>query len=132
MIESVGKAIRGSSAPLVRFLAALFVLFSLQVPAQAAMVTTQSIVGAQADRAKVAEFLQRDQVRQAFVEQGVDADAALARVDRLTDAEVAMLADKIDEMPAGGDIVGAALLVFFVLLATDILGYTHVFPFVNR
>jgi hypothetical protein len=29
-------------------------------------------------------------------------------------------------------IVGAGLLVFFVLLVTDILGLTHVFPFVTR
>ena len=36
-------------------------------------------------------------------------------------------------MPAGGDgigaLVGAAVLIFLVLLLTDILGFTHVFPF---
>jgi len=41
----------------------------------------------------------------------------------------------VEHLPAGGNaigvIVGAAVLVFIVLLITDILGYTDVFPFVN-
>jgi hypothetical protein len=53
-----------------------------------------------------------------------------ARVAALSDAEAAELAARIDELPAGGvSILGAALIVFLVLLLTDILGYTKVFPF---
>jgi hypothetical protein len=133
MIQALRTSLRSTAAPFVKVLAALFVLCSLQVPAaNAAMVGTESLVISHAERAKVVEFLQRDQVQQAFTAQGVDAEDALARVDRLTDAEIATLAEKIDEMPAGGDIVGALLLVFFVLLITDLLGLTHVYPFVNR
>ena len=33
-----------------------------------------------------------------------------------------------DKAPAGG-IIGVILFVFFVLLVTDILGFTKVFPF---
>jgi hypothetical protein len=52
------------------------------------------------------------------------------RVGALTDAEAAELAGRIDELPAGGvGILGAILIVFLVLLLTDILGYTKVFPF---
>jgi len=40
-----------------------------------------------------------------------------------------MLADKLDSLPAGGDVIGALVLVFVILLVTDILGYTKVFPF---
>jgi hypothetical protein len=51
----------------------------------------------------------------------------------MTDEEAARLAARVDSLPAGGDgigaLVGAALLVFLVLLLTDILGFTHVFPF---
>ncbi|HVJ23762.1 MAG TPA: PA2779 family protein, partial [Burkholderiales bacterium] len=47
-----------------------------------------------------------------------------------TDAEAAELAARIDDLPAGGiGIVGAILVVFLVLLLTDILGYTKIFPF---
>ena len=53
-----------------------------------------------------------------------------ARVAALTDAEAAELAARLDELPAGGvSILGAILIVFLVLLLTDILGYTKVFPF---
>jgi hypothetical protein len=42
----------------------------------------------------------------------------------------------MDQLPAGGDglgtIIGAAVLIFLVLLITDILGFTHVFSFVNH
>jgi len=42
----------------------------------------------------------------------------------------------MDQLPAGGSaigtIVGAAVLIFLVLLITDILGFTHVFSFVNH
>ena len=45
-------------------------------------------------------------------------------------------AGKLRELPAGGNAVGAfigaALIVFLVLLLTDILGYTDVFPFVKK
>jgi hypothetical protein len=35
----------------------------------------------------------------------------------------------MDKAPAGGGIIGAIVLVFLVLLLTDILGFTKVFPF---
>ena len=43
-------------------------------------------------------------------------------------AYAARLAGQIDQAPAGG-IIGVILFVFFVLLVTDILGFTKVFPF---
>ena len=53
---------------------------------------------------------------------------ALERVAALTDDEAGRLAEQINSAPAGG-IIGALLLVFFVLLVTDILGLTKVYPF---
>jgi len=51
-------------------------------------------------------------------------------VAALSDDEVGKLAANIDALPAGGaDIIGAILLVFIVLLITDILGFTKIFPF---
>jgi hypothetical protein len=60
----------------------------------------------------------------------VSREQARARVAALSDAEAAELAARIDELPAGGiDVLGVALIVFLVLLLTDILGYTKIFPF---
>jgi hypothetical protein len=63
---------------------------------------------------------------------GVDPDAARARVDALGDDEVATLTSEIDRLPAGGtDVLTVVLVVFIILLITDILGVTKVFPFVK-
>ena len=59
---------------------------------------------------------------------GVSASDAGERVAALTDDEALRLAGEIDKAPAGG-IIGVILFVFFVLLVTDILGFTKVFPF---
>jgi hypothetical protein len=51
----------------------------------------------------------------------------------MSDDEVRSLSQRLDTLPAGGDafgtIITAAVLVFLVLLVTDILGYTKVFSF---
>ncbi len=67
---------------------------------------------------------------------GVNPEEAKIRVDSLTDQEIEKIAAGIDRLPAGGNglgaIVGTALIVFLVLLVTDILGYTDIFPFVKK
>lgn len=80
-------------------------------------------------RDQVNAFLNRADVRQALQGQGVNADAALERVQAMSDAEVAQLAGRIDQAPVGGDILGVLFTIFIVLLVTDILGLTKVFPF---
>jgi len=97
----------------------------------AAIVTTDQ-VNAGVERAQVRSFLDRDDVRSRLQEFGVDPAAARARVAALSGDEVAALAGRIDQLPAGGtDLLTALLIVFIVLLITDILGLTHVFPFIK-
>jgi len=109
---------------------------SVHVPlAQAALVGTEQLVTAaqgQAARQRLATLLQRDDVAAALQHNGVDPVQARARVDSLSDAEVQQLAGRIDQLPAGGDVLGLAVFVFLVLLLTDVLGYTDIFPFVKK
>lgn len=98
------------------------------LPALAGIVGTDTVV-AGAERERVASVLERSEVRVRLQALGVDPAHARARVAALSDAEAAQLAAQMDELPAGGDLLGAAVLVFLVLLATDIMGYTKVFPF---
>jgi hypothetical protein len=67
---------------------------------------------------------------------GVEPAEVEARLAALSPAELAQLSDRIDQLPAGqgtvGIIIGAALIVFLVLLITDIAGYTDIFPFVKK
>lgn len=119
-----------------RFMASTLVAstFAMGLPmqAQAGIIGTADIVSpaeAQQDRTQVQQFFAREDVQRALTARGVSADEALARVAAMTDAEVAQLADRIDQAPAGGEILGLLFTVFVILLVTDILGLTKVFPF---
>lgn len=98
------------------------------LPASAGIVTTDQVASS-AQRERVRNFLDRQEVRAKLESLGVDPNAAKARVDALTDQEANDLAASIDRLPAGGDILGLVFTVFIVLLITDILGLTKVFPF---
>lgn len=107
--------------------------------AQAKMVTTDQVIEQSSpsdDRARVRDFLAREDVQQELIRLGVDPEEAASRIDSLSDEEVRQIAGRMDELPAGegavGVIVGAALIVFLVLLITDILGVTDVFSFVKK
>jgi hypothetical protein len=99
------------------------------LPASAGIVATDQIQAYSA-REKVRSFLDRIDVRARMEALGVDPEAARARVDALTDEEVSQLAGRIDQLPAGGDsVLGILFAIFIILLITDILGLTKVFPF---
>jgi hypothetical protein len=84
-------------------------------------------------RAHLASLLDRADARAALESRGVSAEDAKARVAALSDDEVDRLAARFDSLPAGGSgfetLLWFAFLVFLVLLITDILGFTKVFPF---
>jgi len=101
---------------------------SAPLPALAGIVSTDTVV-AGAERERLAGMLDRSEVRERLRALGVDPANAKARVAALSDAEAAQLAAQLDELPAGGDILWAAVLIFLVLLVTDMMGYTKIFPF---
>jgi len=113
-----------------RLIATLLVIcIALPLPSQAAMLATDKALG-MGDRVRVNQLLDRSEVRARLAQYGVNAQDAKARVAALSDDEVARLAARIDSLPAGGEgIIGAIVLIFLVLLLTDILGFTKVFPF---
>lgn len=99
------------------------------LPASAGIIATDQ-VATSAERDRVKSFFDRAEVRARMQALGVSPQAARDRVDALGDEEVAALAGRLDQLPAGGtDLLSVALIVFLVLLLTDILGYTKVFPF---
>ncbi len=116
---------------------ASFLFASVILPAaQAQMVGTDALLRAQQmqqERAAVATALERADVREALLNYGVDPAQVQARVDSLSTDEVHALAQNIEQLPtAGDDPLGILLFIFVLLLITDILGLTHVFPFVNH
>ncbi|WP_197703283.1 PA2779 family protein [Sulfurifustis variabilis] len=128
--------LRRLSRPLSHLVVLGLLALSVHVPAaQAAIVTTDAIVSAQQadeDRARVKGLLDREDVKRRLAAAGVNPTDVAARVDALSDTEVHALAGKMDELPAGGDALGVLVFVFVVLLITDILGFTDIFPFVKK
>ena len=106
---------------------------SLTTPAHAALVTTAEVIapggGANAERERIQGWLAREDVARQLQDYGVKASDAQARVAALTDDEARSLGAQIDTLPAGGDVIGVLFAVFIILLVTDILGFTKVFPF---
>ncbi|MFT3956229.1 MAG: PA2779 family protein [Piscinibacter sp.] len=104
--------------------------------AQATLVSTEQVAASEGvtsaaeQRAHVNELLNRTDVAAALQERGIDMAQAQARIAALTDAEVAHLSHTLDTAPAGAsDILGTIVFIFLLLLITDILGFTKIFPF---
>jgi hypothetical protein len=102
--------------------------------AQAAMIGVEQLNQAatsagDANRARILETLNRADVIAELERQGVSPQQARERIAALSDKDAALLAEKAANAPAGGDIVGVILVVFLVLLLTDLLGLTKIFPF---
>jgi hypothetical protein len=133
------KIIRKKIGFISLFMATIMLMIATPYqPLLAAMVPTDATISkitAQDARDHLKTLISRNDIKNALISQGIDPDEAKARVDSLSDSEVIEVAGKIEQLPAGGGVfgalIGAALIVFLVLLLTDILGYTDVFPFVK-
>ncbi|WP_207263751.1 PA2779 family protein [Desulfovibrio sp. Huiquan2017] len=121
----------------------LFVVLALLTlnvsAARAGLVSTEAAMAANRNaenRAMVLAQLQRDDVRQVLESKGLSVSEVEQRVSALSDAEINRIAEHVNDLPAGGGffgvLVGAALLVFIILLITDMAGATDVFPFVKK
>jgi hypothetical protein len=122
---------------IARLLVVSMIVFSFPLgSAHAGMIGTET--AQQADempalRARVQAFMERGDVQAQMQQLGVDGNAAKARAQSLTDAEVRQIAGKLDQLPAGAgaDWLGVVLVIFVVLLITDLLGLTKIFPFIG-
>lgn len=131
------EKLRRLSKPVSHLVVLGLLALSLHLPAvHAGMIGTEAVVNAaqvQQDRERLRDVFNRDDVKAQLIARGVDAAQVQARIDSLTDEEVQSLSGKINQLPAGGDsFLGALVFVFIVLLITDILGFTNIFPFVKH
>jgi hypothetical protein len=117
-----------------RILAAFLILclghLGLLQSAAAAVVDTQTVLHLQ-DRAAAISGVQaalgRADVQRALESLGVDPLQAQERVSALTDAEIAVLQNRLEQLPAAGDggwlLLVVLLTVLVVLFATGKLRY---------
>ena len=117
----------------------IFSLIAVTMPAPAwgaENVSTDTLIEESvhaAERALVYEFMSREDVQQEIISLGVDPDEAMNRLNTLSDSEIQQIAGEIESIPAGqsalGTVLGAALVVFVILLITDFMCLTNVFKF---
>lgn len=115
---------------LKRFLLCLMALSAVTLtlqPAYAGLVSTAEVhQGAMLQLQAMPE--KRDWLQQQLITGGVEQPLAIKRVAALTDEQVNQVYQRIDEHPAGGNIIITVLLIFLI---TDIVGVTDIFPFIR-
>ncbi len=112
--------IRKKAQPVAILMIILTLLLSVPYQAAfAALVETETMLDVsrgQEARETLKQFMAHKDVRTAIVFQGVDPAEADARLNSLSDAEVIQLADQIDQLPAGGDVLGLAIAVLVIVI----------------
>ena len=103
---------------------------SLQDVASAGVISTQQYLTA-IDRddalARIDTVLAREEVRARLEHYGVDPATADERIAALTDQELSLLATELENLPAGGDLLGVVGVVFIVLLILELVGVIDIF-----
>ena len=110
----------------------IFTCMSLWVPAaNAVMLDTSHASDAVAEQRLneqvIDDFLSREVVQDKLVTLGVSPETAQSRVASLTPAERQLLAQKIDELPAGAGAIEVIGIVFLVLLILELVGVIDIF-----
>ncbi len=98
--------------------------------AWAGPIGTDVVVSAEARTASLARIesvLQQEAVAGQLENMGVAPEAISARLGNMTDAELAALDGQLEELAAGGDVLGLVGAVFVVLLILEIVGVTDIF-----
>ena len=123
MIERVNKGV-------LQLVVVALMIGAPLTPAQAGIVGTDTAI-AMSERsdavARINGVLMRDDVRAQLEALGVRPQDALERVAALTDRELAELESRLDELPAGGSVLGVLGVLLVVLIVLELLGVTNVF-----
>jgi len=117
-------------------LAIVFLLVSISYQsASAAMIGTEKLLQAedlQEKRDCLHRLMAREEVKSALIARGIDPLEAQLRLQSLTDEEIRLIADKLDDLAAGSGVITFSMIILGVIIAlvlifnfTDI---TNVFP----
>jgi hypothetical protein len=115
------------------FLSILLALTPL-LPAQAAMIDNDQVANrglSHQTRDGLQQLFEQEAAQQQLQEWGVNPEQIKSRIDRLTDAELARINQQVNDLQAGGGVLGVLLVIFLVFVITDIFGATDIFPFIN-
>lgn len=111
--------IEWARAVLLAAIAVLAMAWPRAGSAMAGMVSTEAVIEATVQagaRSRVEAFLGRAEVRRHLEALGVDPEEAAARAESLSDDEIEKIAGKLDELPAGAEMVPVEIIVGVLLV----------------
>jgi hypothetical protein len=118
---------------LTLFLSLLILLVSFG-QAQAAIIANNQVIQQielASDKEDLLQMINRIDVQEQLLDMGVNAADIENRINQMTQEEIAQLNQQLDELPAGGDVLGIIVLIFIVFVITDVIGATDIFPFIH-
>lgn len=108
----------------------LLLLSSWHQSASAAMIGTEKLLqtGRRQDTCDyLHQVMARQEIRNALIDQGIDPREAQLRIESLTDEEITLIAQKINDLSAGSGVFMFSLIIIAVIVAAFItFNYTSV------
>ena len=124
------KSFHRTLAPVLSFL-----LLCVSIgQAQAAIISNGQVIHQiqQAnDKTALLQTIKSVDVQEQLLSMGVTTADIESRVNQMTQEEISQFNQQIDQLPAGGGVLGVALVVFIVFVVTDVIGATDIFPFIH-
>lgn len=115
---------------LFNYLALTIVCMGFVQVSHAEVIGTEQLISSEAREAtmtRIESIVMRDDVRQQLSNLGVSQEVVLARVDRMTDSELASFESSLSQGIVGGDALALIGAVFLVLLILELVGVTDIF-----
>lgn len=82
------------------------------------------------NKQQVLSFVETDEVQAKLTALGVSPADAKLRIASMTNAELEVFNNQLNEMPSGG-VVGTIVTVLVVIAVLDLMGITDVYPFIR-
>jgi hypothetical protein len=98
---------------------------------QAAMIGTDTLLESAQTHDSLQQILGREVAQQQLLALGVDPEWVAKRTENLSESELARINQGIEQLNAGGDVLGVLLVVLIVFVITDVIGATDIFPFIH-
>lgn len=112
------------------FLTIMFFYTSSLVPAaRAAMIDTSVYIdqGQTITTQKLSTLLERRDVQEQLVSMGVDPEDARRRIGALSQTELTKIQQKMDDLPAGSNVLAVLGVLLIVLVVLEMVGVTNIF-----
>ncbi len=114
------------------YLSSMALVLSQAMPAYAGLIGTEQSMAQQLvdqDRDILRNMIKRDEAQKLLENYGVTYEQAQERINAMTNEEVRIFAQQLEELPAAGGVgIAAALLILILLfIALELSGKTDVF-----